>query len=501
MFKKIFSLIKRLSSAPPVGGLEISDSAIRFLRIDRNQKITTASLRLPPGIVLDGKIKDRPNFLSALKTICSQLVKLKTEAKIHAVVSLPVSVVYSQSFGIPVIDQENIEETIELNFQMVSPLDLKKAYSDWQIVGENAVQKDVLGAFAESSIIDEYDSCLREAGFLPIAFEFPALSLARLIKNFGPDLDAEKSYILINVSNDGLNFVIIKKREMYFSHFVLWKTLQGEKKQIIFSDFKNNLVQETQKIINFLSVNYKESFEGAMIITSSLEKEIGEAIGQEFGLKVIPLRLRNYANFPPVWYTAFGSALRGSISRRQDNFISLMAHNVIDEFYHEQALSFISLWRNIFFVSLSAFLIIFGGTDIFLSGIQKKTEAQLASTASVYEAQGLSSLENKASSFNQLLTLVSAAKKSDQNWYVFFQQLSGLAGSKIIFDRILVQSLGAPVRIQGHADSQQTIVDFKNNLVSQTNLTNVDLPLTGIHFTGANQVNFEMSFSIKSLSL
>ena len=96
-----------------MGGLEISDSAIRFLQIE-GEKTKTASLRLPPGIVLDGKINDRQNFLAALKAVRLQLAGLKTGQKVHVIVSLPVSVVYSQSFNIPTISQENIKEAAEL---------------------------------------------------------------------------------------------------------------------------------------------------------------------------------------------------------------------------------------------------------------------------------------------------------------------------------------------------------------------------------------------------
>ena len=107
-----------------------------------------------------------------------------------------------------------------------------------------------------------------------------------------------------------------------------------------------------------------------------MEKEIEEIIKEEFGLKTIPLRLRRYNDFSAVWFVAFGSALRGLISRRQDVLISLSSSNVIEEFYHEQALSFIALWRNIFFVSLAVLLIVFGGIDIFFNRIQNNIKNQ-----------------------------------------------------------------------------------------------------------------------------
>lgn len=497
--KKFLSILKKLSSQPAIGGIEISDSAIRFLRIDGG-KITTASLRLPPGVILDGKINDRQIFLAALKNIHSQLLKTKKTSRIHVIVCLPVSVVYSQSFSIPIINHENLEEAAELNLQIASPIKMEKAYSDWQIIGKDNNQMDALGAFVENSVVDEYDRCLRESGFLPTAFEFPALSLSRLIKDLGPAIDIDKPYLAVNVSSDGLNFMIIRKGELYFNHFIFWRTIQGEKRQIAFPDFRDILIQEVRKVVNFISVNYRESLEGAIITAPALEKEIEDIIATEFKLKAISLRLRRYENIFSVWFTVFGAALRGLAPRREDICISLTAHNVIEEFYHEQALSFISLWKNIFLIFLLVLLFAFGGADMFLVYVQKKTEAQISSLITHSQIQEVGKLEEKARFFNNLVSLVSGAKNSVQKWSPFFSQLSALAGNDIVFDRIIIQSLAAPVRIQGQADSEETVINFKNNIASQSNFGDVDLPLTGIRRLADRRVSFEITFSIKTLT-
>lgn len=499
MKKKIISFIEKLVFRPLVGGLEISDSSIRFLRFE-GEKIATAALRLPPGIILDGKINDRQNFSSVLKTIHSQLTSPKKGHKIQVIVSLPASVVYSQSFNVPEVNQEGLAETVELNLRMISPISLERAYSDWQIIGANANQKEILGVFAEKALVDEYDRCLRENGFLPVAFEFPALSLNRLLRDLGPTLDPIKPYLVVNITTDGLNFLIIKKGELYFSHFLFWRTLQGEKKQIAFPDFKNILVQEIQKIVNFGLTNLKEPFLGAVIIAPALEREVGEIIREEFGLEIIPLRLRRYPDFQPPWFVVLGTALRGLISRRQDTLISLASHNVIEEFYHEQTLSFIALWRNVFVISFLILLVVLGMTDAFLFRVKKNVDNQLSSLMVKPQIQEVTQLQAKAENFNQLVNLISMAKESDQKWSPFFEQLNNLTGNQIILDRFLIQSLASPAKIQGRAESEKAVIDFKNAVAAQPNFEKVDLPLASIQSTADRRVSFELFFVIKSLT-
>jgi Tfp pilus assembly protein PilN len=499
MKEKIISFLEKLTFRPLVGGLEINDSSIRFLRLDGG-KIVTAALRLPPGIILDGKINDRQNFSSALKAIRSQLIPSGKNQKIQAIVSLPASIVYSQSFGIPEVNQEIMAETVDLNLRMISPIDLEKAYSDWQVIEDRANQKEILGVFAERVLVDEYEQCLRENGFLPVAFEFPALALNRLLRDLGPTLDSVKPYLVVNITTDGLNFLIIKNGELYFNHFIFWRTLRGEKKQITLPDFKNILIEEVQKIINFGLTNLKEPFNGSIIIASTLESEVEKIIQEVFILKSIPLRLKRFPDFQTAWFVSLGAALRGLIPRRQDTLITLAGHNVVEEFYHEQSLSFISLWRNIFVVSFLILLMALGMIDVFFIQTGENVDKQLASLIINPQIQEVNELQIKAENFNRLVNLVTAAKQSNQKWSSFFEQLNSLTGNQIIIERILIQSLMAPVKIQGQAESEKAAIDFKNALAAQSNFDKVDLPLASLRLAADRRVSFELSFVIKSLT-
>ena len=74
-FKKVLKKVNRLVfPTPKIGGLEITDSVINFYDLS-NGGTPVVSLRLPPGIMEDGKVRhgEEANFTEALRTIHSQI--------------------------------------------------------------------------------------------------------------------------------------------------------------------------------------------------------------------------------------------------------------------------------------------------------------------------------------------------------------------------------------------------------------------------------------------
>ena len=130
------SLLRLLSPEPQIGGLEITDSVVRFRDI-KKEKVVNVSLRLPPGIIELGKIKEnqRPNLVAALKDIHSQLTA-DGKKIVNVVLTLPSSNVYIQSFNISRVAEDNLTEAAELNLRMLSPIPIETSYYGWQKIGE-----------------------------------------------------------------------------------------------------------------------------------------------------------------------------------------------------------------------------------------------------------------------------------------------------------------------------------------------------------------------------
>src|SRR3990167_2864256 len=225
---------KLLRIRSDVGGLEISDSALRYARFDGG-KWTTASLRLPPGILEGGALKDKPQFEAALRELKTQIQgTARSRRRVGVVVSLSSVNIYSQVFSLPVIEGENLEKAIQLNIQMVSPINVAEAYSGWQTIGKDqkSLRLEILSAFIDRATVDEISQALVEAGFLAVALEPRALALSRVFKEAESGFDAAKSYIVMNLDNSGLDFLVIRSGQFYFEYFNPWRDIMDEKGEI-----------------------------------------------------------------------------------------------------------------------------------------------------------------------------------------------------------------------------------------------------------------------------
>src|SRR3989344_1415605 len=482
------SLLNTLLPRPQIGGLEVTDSAIHFLQIRKEGAFLT-SLRLPPGIIESGKIKEgeKPALVAALQKLHSQLTAHGNQL-INAAVTLSDSNVYIQSFTVSRVAEDNLAEAAGLNLRMLSPIPIETSYFGWQKMDENNVRGkpiELLGAFTPAQNIDDITGALHEAGFGIAAVEFAALSLVRHLKWLRL-IDGAAPYLIIHVTADGLNFVVARNGSLYFNYFHPWSLIQGEDRSISVTALQGAVETEIGKVLNFYASRWGGAISNLIIITPALEGELKNYLNERF-----PALEISVLNSDKVTVVG-GAALRGKISRAKDLDISLTSATARKIFEEGQVLSLAALWRNILFTVAGFLVLIFAVTDIYLSRVADDlTKTPGLSLAGQVEVSWLKQLEDKADDFNQLVLSVVAARKSSQEISPLLVRLNNLAARGISFDRIYLQSLGMPLVITGTAASEEIILDFKRQLESQPQFADVSLPLSSIIMTSGGELRSE----------
>ena len=488
--------IKLLKSETVIGSVSISNTAIRFVRLN-DGIIEKIGVVLEPGVIVSGKLKNKESFLRALLALRYKLGNPKEN--IHVMVSLPPDNVYTQSFSIPIIEDRLVNEAAKLNLQLLSPIDIKTAYTDWEKIGESQEEGgkiELLGGFTNKTMVDEFTSVLRDAGFGIVAVEFSALSLARLIKMESLNANLERPQVFLSVSSDGPEFLIIKNNKLYFNYFFPWTSVEG--RQISFSDFGAILTQEMKKVLNFYSSHWNSQLNDLTLITQGLYSEIEGIIKNNFpGINIRPLTLNErFSNFNSSWYSTLGGAIRGKILRSEDNFISLMDIGTEQSFFESRVDYFVKIWRTIILSTLSITVFSFFLGDMFFLKISNGLEDQISSIVQRQETQEVLDLEKKAAEFNNLIDKALYAKKNSRQISRFFGVFDQIAGNEISIQKIIFDSDRATVLITATAKSNQAVINFKNSLAGLKEFRDVEFSFTSTTNNIDGTISFPITFGV-----
>lgn len=484
-----------------IAGIELKDSGIRIAQMVKNpsasspQALKKEGILLNPGIIEDGLIKDRNQLVAQLRALKGQFSPGNNK-KIPVIAIVPSAAVYVQVFSLPSLREEAKVGAIELNLQSISPIDFKSAYADWEQIEEKDNQIQILSAFASRETIEAYSSVLIEAGFAPAAVEFPALAAARAIREFAVGVDFAKPQVVVNISSDGIDFIILKNGNIYFDYFAPWKLVKADgdsNREISFEDFKAVIVRELRKISTYYVSQWGGSLQNFILITQAFDAEISQLIESQFHYSGTRLSLRGFEDVPLSWVAAIGSAFRGTISRGKDIFISLMAVGTEDEYLYSQVTTFIELWRNVLLASFGFFVIIFIATDSFLAHTAGDIALQIQNSIKLPNGAEVASLQKDVNEFNALTEKASYARERSRAVSPFLLKINQFLGG-ISMSRFSVNTDQGTAYLTGNAATEAAVIDLKNKLIG-AGIQNMNLPLSRITDNVDGTVSFSMTFN------
>jgi hypothetical protein len=499
--KKLAALWRIINPFKPVGGLSINDSSLKYVRIDENNRLIKASLRLPPGLIENGKIKNRALTKQALETLKSYIAPPRGDQRTNVVVSLQDNLVYSRVFTVPSLEDKALQEAALLNLQMISPIDLKQAYYGYQpvgIVSNGGRQLELLGAFVPSAVADEWLLLLRESGFSPIAIEFQSLSAVRVM-DYLKITDPKSTYISLSVTADGLNFAIIKNNNLYFDYFYSWKSVGPGGRQIAFADLEQSIFTEVERVLNFASSRFNVSVSRIFVVAEGLAIKIAASIKSRFPqIDSQELSLMTTAGLPADWLAALGAAIRGAMPRSRDQFISLNAITVRQEYFQEQALNLVAVWRSAFWVALAFLTVLYSGSDLILRRLKDNLTTSQTIVFPASDNQEYSALKAQADSFNSLVRLVAEARRQETVISPFLRKIKELAGSDAVLLRISTQPADGSVTLNISSPSLDRSQRFVDKLKATPQLQNVAQPLESLSIDPDGSVTFIVTFKLAS---
>ncbi len=481
-----------------IGGLNIADNSLHFISLQRG-RLVKAAVSLAPNIFKNGVVQDREQLIYAFRKLHAQIPHLSEPVPI-ILTSFPANVL-AQSFSIPgFLDQESIEESVKVNLEMLTPWDLRETYCDaQQLKGVSASgQLDFLGAFVPAYLVDDLVNCLSEANFNAVAVEFPALSLSRLVRQWGTGLDFTNNYLLLDLAEEGFVLCILIGGDPYFSRFVAWETVFEER-----DDHREAILKEVRQTLDYYSNRFGGELKN-LIVTPNISTEFLSIIQQAFKFKIKKLGLKMFPDLKPMWFSALGAHLRGLMPRSDDVLVSLSAVGTELQYFRSFISHFIAKWRNWILGGLAGILFVFLIADNILLRVEQSLKSELQETLSRQAVEDLALHEERAVHFNQLVSRAQFLEERIFHWSPSLARLNNLAGPAVIFDKISVtadrispEEIQYNVVILGRGDSEVAIIDFKNKLLNDPHFENVNLPLSSIVTGTDKKAVFTLNFQVK----
>ncbi|HUC01497.1 MAG TPA: hypothetical protein VMA75_01170 [Candidatus Paceibacterota bacterium] len=496
-FQKILSFLR---IRPRVGGLEVSDQVLR-LAYSGKKGWQMEAVRIAPGVMERGKIKDAAAFAAALHELKAKIPSIAGKGKkANVVVALSSVNIYTQAFTLPAMEGKDLEKAIDLNVQMASPLDVSKAYFGWQVIGrdEVSVRTEVAAAFVEKTVVDEMTQALYASGFITVGVESRAFALVHTLREKGTGVDMSRSYVLVDVDNSGIDFLIVRKGKLYFEYANQWADLADEKGQIPVEKFKDTLKATMRQVLNFYSQHWPEPLAGAILSAVAFREQAEEAIKESAGLSVIPLTLAPGGPPSPEWFVAFGCGLWDVSARAKAHEINLSGEGAMDTFHEEHILNFLVLWRVLIPVFLACLILILALANSFLGETKANIESSSAFTAPETEAAELSALEASSTAFNQSVAVAASAEAKLNDNYKMIADINGLAAANdVSISHISFQAANTPILVAGSAQSETQIAAFQNAVQADPHFGTVTLPLLNIQPSNGGYT-FSMTFPLST---
>ena len=200
-------------------GLDLSENAIRVVKINQKKKKEIASLNeqnIEPGIIDEGEIKEPDKLKKYIKKLINEVNghKIRTSF-VHC--GIPERKTFIKQINVSYQKKSHLAEAIKWEASQHIPFSPDKIYLDWQIINrrQSDGQIDVLVGAAPKIIIDSYADLLESIDLSPLSFEMESVATVRAIM-------AEKNndkfcYLIIDLGGNHTNLIVFDQGSIQFS--------------------------------------------------------------------------------------------------------------------------------------------------------------------------------------------------------------------------------------------------------------------------------------------
>ncbi len=195
-------------------GLDIGSSSIKLVGLKQNkvgyELVNFRMVPLPPDVIVDGAIIDSAVVADSIREIIAQ-ENIKTK---DVVTSISGNSVIVKKIKLPMMTEEELEESIQWEVEQYIPFDINDVNLDVQILDVSSQesdvgQMDVILVAAKKDIINEHTSVLIEAGLRPQVVDVDVFAIENMFQACYKGYD-DQVIGLVNIGANSINVNILE---------------------------------------------------------------------------------------------------------------------------------------------------------------------------------------------------------------------------------------------------------------------------------------------------
>lgn len=196
-------------------GLDIGSSAVKLCVLKETKKGLQLQafdhMALPPETIVDGALMNSMVVSDAIR----QLLERNKVRQKEAAISVSGNTVIIKKITLPLMTQDELEESIQWEAEQYIPFDIQDVYIGFEVLAPRTEQgqMDVVLVAAKKEMINDYTTACHDGGVKPVVVDVDAFAMQNMYEvNYGFHqgetvvlLDIGNSVVSMNMVSDGIS--------------------------------------------------------------------------------------------------------------------------------------------------------------------------------------------------------------------------------------------------------------------------------------------------------
>ena len=199
-------------------GLDIGSSSVKLCQVKGTKRglqlVHFDYAQLPPETIVDGSLLNSSVVADAINELLSRnKIKLRETA-----LSVSGNTVIIRKITLPLMTQEELEESIQWEAEQYIPFDIKEVYIGFEVLAPRSEQQqmDVVLVAAKREMIDDYTNVCVDVGLKPLVMDVDAFAMQNAYEvNSG--FHQNETVVLLDVGNPVVTTNVVTDGIMMFT--------------------------------------------------------------------------------------------------------------------------------------------------------------------------------------------------------------------------------------------------------------------------------------------